>query len=220
MTPATSVSVAGCPTCPPCGRSASPPTGASWRCNESAATPPPEPTPTTVSANPSSSTDNEPPPYVSTPPPPKRYWPPWWSAACCPPGSPTATYEDSSPHCSGECRAVGRGILTGFANRDLRGFLAPLLGTHPSTMTQGRMSYHLRRLRLHGLIERIPATHRYLVTDFGLAAAVFLSRAHTRFTGSGLADLVGPDPPPPLRRAIISLNNELDRLASRSGLTA
>lgn len=45
-------------------------------------------------------------------------------------------------------------------------------------MTQGPMSYHLRRLRLHGLIElieRIQHTHRYLVTDFGLAAAAFLT---------------------------------------------
>jgi hypothetical protein len=115
---------------------------------------------------------------------------------------------------------VCRLLPTGFANRDLRGLLAPLLNVHPSTITQGRMSYHLRRLRLHGLIERIPHTHRYLVTDFGLTAAIFLTRAHARFIGAGLADLVGPDPPPPLRRAAINLDNELDRLARRSGLAA
>ncbi|HSH61101.1 MAG TPA: hypothetical protein VK988_15970 [Acidimicrobiales bacterium] len=87
-------------------------------------------------------------------------------------------------------------------------------------MTQGKMSYHLRRLRLHGLIERIPHTHRYVVTDFGLAAAVFLSRAHSRFLGEGLADLVGPDPPASLRHAMQRLDAELDRLAARSGLAA
>ena len=32
-------------------------------------------------------------------------------------------------------------------------------------MTPGRMTYHLRRLRLDGLIERIPHTNRYTVTD-------------------------------------------------------
>lgn len=47
-------------------------------------------------------------------------------------------------------------------------------------MTQGRMTYDLRRLRLHGLIERIPGSHRYQVTDLGLAAALFLTRAHNR----------------------------------------
>ena len=29
------------------------------------------------------------------------------------------------------------------------------------------MTYDLRRLRLHGLIERIPHTRRYTVTDIG-----------------------------------------------------
>jgi hypothetical protein len=33
--------------------------------------------------------------------------------------------------------------------------LAQLLGQPEETLTQGRMSYHLRRLRLHGLIQRI-----------------------------------------------------------------
>jgi hypothetical protein len=111
-------------------------------------------------------------------------------------------------------------LPTGFANRDLRALLAPLLGLPPESMTQGRMSYHLRRLRLHGLIERITGTHRYTVTDFGLAAAIFLTRAHARFCATALSDIAGPDPPPPLRRAITTLDNELQRLATRSGLTA
>lgn len=36
----------------------------------------------------------------------------------------------------------------------LRKHLAPLLGLSPSELTPGRMTYDLRRLRLHGLIER------------------------------------------------------------------
>lgn len=109
----------------------------------------------------------------------------------------------------------------GFANRDMRALLAPLLGLEPSAMTQGRMSYHLRRLRLHGLIERIPHTHRYHVTDFGLAAAVFLTRTHNRLTANGLAELADTGPsPPPLRRAFNNLNREIDRLATQSGLAA
>jgi DNA-binding MarR family transcriptional regulator len=95
-----------------------------------------------------------------------------------------------------------------------------MLGREPTAMTQGMMSYHLRRLRLHGLIERIPHTHRYSVTDFGLAAAVFLTRAHARFTGAGLAHLVGADPPSSLRHAMNRLDTELDHLAQRSGLAA
>ena len=108
----------------------------------------------------------------------------------------------------------------GFANRDLREHLAPLLGKDPSAMTQGMMSYHLRRLRLHGLIERIAHTHRYEVTDVGLAAAMFLTRAHARFTGIALDDLIGPNPPSRLRTAFDRFEAELDRVAQRSGLAA
>ena len=36
----------------------------------------------------------------------------------------------------------------GFRNRDLREYLARLLGRPPEAITQGRMTYDLRRLRL------------------------------------------------------------------------
>ena len=51
---------------------------------------------------------------------------------------------------------VFRLLPRGFSNRDLRDHWAPLLGKAPDDMTPGQMTYHLRRLRLHGLIERIP----------------------------------------------------------------
>lgn len=82
----------------------------------------------------------------------------------------------------------------GFRNADLKAHLGPLLGVDPALMTQGRMSYDLRRLRLHRLIERIPRSHRYRVTDHGLAVAVFLTRAHARIFRRGLADLTKPRP--------------------------
>src|SRR5207244_10389583 len=52
----------------------------------------------------------------------------------------------------------------GFTNRDLRTHLSGLLGADPNTWPAGRATYDLRRLRLHGLIERIPHTHRYEIT--------------------------------------------------------
>ena len=48
------------------------------------------------------------------------------------------------------------------------------------------MSYDLRRLRLHGLIQRIPKTHRYELTDQGLNVAMFFSRTYTRLLRPGL----------------------------------
>jgi hypothetical protein len=51
------------------------------------------------------------------------------------------------------------------------------------------MSYHLRRLRLHGLIQRIPTTHRYRLTSFGLRTIVFCTRAYTRVFRTGLGSV-------------------------------
>jgi len=100
-------------------------------------------------------------------------------------------------------------------------WLAPSLGLAPSAMTQGRMSYHLRWLHLHGLIERVPHTHSYTVSDFGLTSALFSSRAYGRFLLDGLADATTASfPPPPLRKALLGVSTELDRLAVRSGLAA
>ena len=68
---------------------------------------------------------------------------------------------------------VFRLLPRGFSNRDLRDHWAALLGKGPDDMTPGQMTYHLRRLRLHGLIERIPGTHRYQVTRLGCAPPCF-----------------------------------------------
>jgi hypothetical protein len=49
--------------------------------------------------------------------------------------------------------------VCGFTNRELRERLAPLLSLGADQITAGRMTYDLRRLRLHGLIERLPKSH-------------------------------------------------------------
>jgi hypothetical protein len=82
----------------------------------------------------------------------------------------------------------------GFRNRDLRGPLAALLGVDPHHMTQGRMTYQLRRLRLHGLIERIDGTHAYRPTPEGLRIAFFFTRTYARILRPGMAFIM-PQPP-------------------------
>ena len=116
---------------------------------------------------------------------------------------------------------VFRLLPHGFRNADLRAHLAPLLGIDPSLMTQGRMSYDLRRLRLHGLIARIPGTHRYRVTDTGLRTAIFLSRVHTRLLQPGLAYLLDDGAiPTPLRRHLDRFTDAVDQLARDHNLAA
>jgi hypothetical protein len=110
----------------------------------------------------------------------------------------------------------------GFTNADLRRHLAPMLGKTPEQMTSGQMTYDLRRLRLHGLIERIPHTFRYQVTDTGLRSALFLTRVHDRLLRTGLAELTDPNPPTPakLKNAERTYQTAIDDLTRRSGLAA
>jgi Mn-dependent DtxR family transcriptional regulator len=88
-------------------------------------------------------------------------------------------------------------------------------------MTQGRMSYDLRRLRLHGLIERIPGTHRYTVTDRGLRLAIFLTRVHTRLIRPGLSQALDDfDTDTALRRQLDRLDASIEAEAQRHKLIA
>jgi hypothetical protein len=69
---------------------------------------------------------------------------------------------------------------TGFRHRELRDYVAQLQRREPGTYSAGAMTYDLRRLRLHGLIERIPRSHRYRITATGAQVAMFFARLYTR----------------------------------------
>jgi len=110
----------------------------------------------------------------------------------------------------------------GFANRDLREHFAPLLGIDPSQITAGSMTYDLRRLRLHGLIERLPGTHRYRVTPTGLRTALFFTRTYSRIVRPGLARIF-PDAPSgdtTIRPAFDKLDTAIDRWIDHAKLSA
>jgi hypothetical protein len=117
---------------------------------------------------------------------------------------------------------VFRLLPNGFTNRDLRTHLAPLPGLTPEAMTSGQITYDLRRLRIHGLIRRIPHSFRYQVTLTGLRQALFLTRLTQRFLIPGLAELTDPSPPAPasLRAAARAYEASLDDLARQAGLAA
>jgi len=81
-------------------------------------------------------------------------------------------------------------VARGFTNKDLRQQFAILLGKRAEDISPGRMSYELRRLRLHGLIERMPGTHRYCLTDNGLRTALFYTRVYSRILRPALAPVI------------------------------
>ena len=110
----------------------------------------------------------------------------------------------------------------GFRSRDLGKHWAPLLGQDPSQFTPGRLTYQLRRLRLHGLIEREAGSQRYTVTDFGLRVALFFTRSYARIIRPGLTQVV-TDPPwenASLQQAFAHLENAMNHYVLEAKLSA
>jgi hypothetical protein len=103
-----------------------------------------------------------------------------------------------------------RQLVQGFRAADLRQHLAILSGCEPASISQGAITYQLRRLRLHGLIERVPNSFRYRVTDFGLRIALFFTRTYNRLLRPGLAAAL-----PTLHGITTSLKRAFDALAAQ-----
>ncbi|HWD08912.1 MAG TPA: hypothetical protein VHA57_07440, partial [Actinomycetota bacterium] len=100
------------------------------------------------------------------------------------------------------CQSVH--TVTGFTNKSLRGRVAGLLGADYSA---NQMSYDLRRLRLHGLIQRVPGTNSYTLTPEGIRVAVFYTKVRQRLLHPMLAD--SPSAPVEVRRALAALDKAI-----------
>ena len=113
-------------------------------------------------------------------------------------------------------------LPVGFSNGRLREHLAPLLGLAPDQVTPGTMTYHLRRLRLHGIIERIPHTHRYRLTDFGLRVALFFTRTYDHLLRPGFGAVMPQLSacPTALRRSFDNISREVNRWIQETGMAA
>jgi hypothetical protein len=87
----------------------------------------------------------------------------------------------------------------GFRNASRREWMAQALGIPGHAYSPGRMIYDLRRLRLHGLIERLPHSQRYRVTDMGQRVALFFTKVHSRILRPGLSQVFDGCPKAPIR---------------------
>ncbi len=96
-------------------------------------------------------------------------------------------FADARVHWLWHAIILFRQLAEGFRSADLRHHLAALSGRDPEAISQGAITYQLRRLRLHGLIERLPHSFRYRVTSFGFRAALFFTRVYNRLLRPGLA---------------------------------
>lgn len=107
--------------------------------------------------------------------------------------------------------------VTGFTNKSLRGLIA---GLYDHDYTTNQMTYDLRRLRLHGLIERVPHTNTYTITADGTRVAVFYSKLHDRVLQPLLAAPDQPPAPIELRRAIGTIDRIVNEYATNAQLGA
>jgi hypothetical protein len=86
----------------------------------------------------------------------------------------------------------------GFTNRSLCARVSSLLG---GPYTSAQMTYDLRRLRLKGLVQRLPHSNTYVLTPDGARVAIFYTKLYQRLLGP----LLAADQPPAsveLRRAL------------------
>lgn len=110
----------------------------------------------------------------------------------------------------------------GFANRDLRERVAPLLGLPVDEYHRNRTTYDLRRLRLRGLVERVPRTNRHLVTPDGLRVALCYHRLHARVLRPAMSAAfdTAPNASSQIRRAVDAFDREIIRLSQGFDLAA
>ena len=92
---------------------------------------------------------------------------------------------------------IGLLSVVGFTNKTLRGLVTQLLD-RPYTRTQ--MTNDLRRLRLLGLIQRLPKSNTYVLTSDGQRVAITYTKLGHRLLPPLLA-ADQPPAPPPLRAA-------------------
>jgi hypothetical protein len=110
-------------------------------------------------------------------------------------------------------------IPQGLTNRTLRSQVADLLGLNLDCYTSAQMSYDLRRLRLKGIIWRIPDSYRYQLTTYGRQVALLLSKLHTRIFRPTFAALDPEQPlPSPICDALDQLNRILDDLVDQANI--
>jgi hypothetical protein len=106
--------------------------------------------------------------------------------------------------------------VTGITNKSLRALMTALLH---APYTIGQASYDLHRLRLKGLIQRLPHSNTYTLTSDGLRFAVFYTKVHNRVLTPLLA-ADHPPAPPPLRHALHTIDQHINQYLANARLPA
>jgi DNA-binding HxlR family transcriptional regulator len=131
-------------------------------------------------------------------------------------------FADRRVHALWQAMILFRQLPEGFRAADLRRHLAALSARDPEAISQGAITYQLRRLRLHGLIQRLPHSFRYRVTSFGFRAALFFTRLYNRLLRPGLAAAIPHLRPvdAPLKRAFDNIDAQVSAWINQAQLAA
>jgi hypothetical protein len=107
--------------------------------------------------------------------------------------------------------------VTDITNKSLRALMTGLLGT---SYSMNQASYDLARLRLNGLIVRVPDHNRYTLTPDGIQFAIFYTKVHDRVLRPLLAIRDQPHTPPELRAALRTIDQAIDQRLAHARLPA
>jgi hypothetical protein len=107
---------------------------------------------------------------------------------------------------------VALNTVVGFTNRSLRAQVSALLG---GPYSSSQMTYDLRRLRMKGLIRRLPRSNTYVLTAEGLRWALFSTKVRSRVL-EPLLEANQPPAPVPLRRALATIEHHVADYVDRA----
>ncbi|MGH8733163.1 MAG: hypothetical protein ACREVB_05725, partial [Burkholderiales bacterium] len=107
----------------------------------------------------------------------------------------------------------------GFSNAQLRRLVAALLSLPLEEYSRARMTYDLGRLVGHGLVERLPRSHRYRLTDAGLRQCAFLTKLADRVLDPGIARCTAP-PRPDATEVWQRFDRALDKIVQHARIAA
>lgn len=112
-------------------------------------------------------------------------------------------------------------LTNGLTHHALRQHVAAYLGVDLSTYTPGQMTYDLRRLRLKGILWRVPKSHRYLVTPYGYKVALLFTKLNARVFRTTFASLDQSEPiPRPLAEAFKEVDRQIDAIVDHAKLAS
>jgi hypothetical protein len=111
---------------------------------------------------------------------------------------------------------IGLHAVTGITNRSLRPQVAALLG---QPYTRNQMSYDLARLRRNGLLDRLPHSNTYVLTEEGQRVAIFYTKVHNRLLRPLLA-ANAPPAPTDLRDALRTIDRHVKQYTDAARLNA